>query len=85
MPDRPVEVAGLRCDEVLALLSELVDGQLDAERAAAVTLHVQGCDWCERFGGSFGAVIAGLRARLGPAEPLDAAALSAVRGALDRL
>lgn len=85
MPDRPVEVAGLRCDEVLALLSEFIDGQLAPDGLAAVTAHVRACDWCERFGGSFGAVVSGLRARLGPAEPLDAGALSALRGVLDRI
>jgi hypothetical protein len=53
------EVAGLRCTQVLAHLSDYLDGELDPQTRAQVEAHVQGCDWCERFGGPR------------PARPLD--------------
>ncbi len=53
-------VAGLWCGEVLQRLPDLVDGALsDAERAQVVA-HVSACDWCERFGGAYSAVVAAL-------------------------
>ncbi|MCU0620115.1 MAG: zf-HC2 domain-containing protein [Gemmatimonadales bacterium] len=70
MPDLDREVAGVRCREVLAELSALVDGDLPEERVAQLSAHVRGCDWCERFGGRFGAVMTRFRAALAEAEPL---------------
>lgn len=55
-------VGGLLCSEVLADLSEYVDGQLDAARRGAIEAHVAGCDVCARFGGTFGKVVERLRA-----------------------
>jgi anti-sigma factor RsiW len=53
-------VAGLWCGEVLQRLPNLVDGTLsDADRAQVIA-HVSACDWCERFGGAYGAVVAAL-------------------------
>lgn len=60
------EVGGLSCSQVLARLSELLDGELAADERARVEAHVQGCDVCARFGGTFGAVLQALRARLAP-------------------
>lgn len=61
-------VAGLWCGDVLARLPDLIDGTLsDAERAQVIA-HVSECDWCERFGGAYGAVVAGLRKAHAP-EP----------------
>jgi anti-sigma factor RsiW len=51
------EVAGIRCGEVLAELSDFLDGELPPERRAQVVAHLQGCDVCERFGGAFTAAI----------------------------
>ncbi|MCU0225833.1 MAG: zf-HC2 domain-containing protein [Acidobacteria bacterium] len=67
-------VGGLSCGEVLAALSDLVDGQLPQATVAAVHAHVAACDVCERFGGRFGALVAGLRGALREPEPLDPAA-----------
>lgn len=53
--------AGLWCREVLAGLTEYLEGGLDAETRAKVEAHVQTCDRCERFGGAFSAAIAGIR------------------------
>jgi anti-sigma factor RsiW len=55
------EVAGLRCGQVLELLGDYLDGELAPERRAQVDAHLEGCDWCERFGGSMSGVVASLR------------------------
>ena len=68
------ELAGLRCGEVLARLSDYLDGSLAGEERTRMEAHVAGCDHCARFGGVFAATVAGLRRRL--ARP---AALSAAR------
>ncbi|MBX7079950.1 MAG: zf-HC2 domain-containing protein [Nannocystaceae bacterium] len=56
------EIAGLRCSEVLALLSSWVDGELTGAQRGAVEGHVRGCDVCERFGGRFAAMVQAIRA-----------------------
>lgn len=64
------DVAGLRCREVLARLSEYLDGTLAAEERARLEAHVAACDHCARFGGVFAATMASLRRRLARPEPL---------------
>ncbi len=64
------EVAGLRCVEVLAALSDYLDGALPDADVRRITAHVAGCHWCERFGGSFGAAVAALRSTLAEPEPV---------------
>lgn len=54
-------VAGLRCGEVLAEMSDFLDGELVAARRAQVEAHLRGCDVCERFGGAFSAAIQALK------------------------
>ena len=51
------EVAGIRCTAVMAELSDYFDRELSADRHAQIEAHVRGCDWCERFGGEFAAVV----------------------------
>ncbi len=68
-------VGGLRCFEVLAVLSDYVDGELDAETKAKVEAHLAGCDACTKFGGEFGAVVGALRQKLQADEPSAAAVL----------
>jgi anti-sigma factor RsiW len=63
-------VAGLRCAEVLADLSEYVDRRLPRSRTEQVEAHLRGCDWCERFGGEFAGAVAALRADLATVEPV---------------
>lgn len=65
------EIAGIRCTEVLALLSDYVDGELDPPRRAQVEAHVAACSWCEAFGGAFGATIAHIRAHTPDPAPAD--------------
>ncbi|MCC7052149.1 MAG: zf-HC2 domain-containing protein [Gemmatimonadaceae bacterium] len=66
MPDDGLEtlVAGIRCREVLGDLSAFLDGELPAERVAALQAHLAGCDRCSRFGGSVAHLLADLRAGL---------------------
>lgn len=54
-------VGGLLCSEVLAVLSDYIDGQLDEQTRGKVEAHVAICSVCERFGGSVGASVAALR------------------------
>jgi len=69
-------VAGMRCSQVLEGLSDYVDGDLPEELRTQVEAHLAGCDWCERFGGTF---INGLDAlRQEPAE-LDESAPTGAR------
>ena len=55
------EVAGMRCGEVLAELSDYLDGDLDPARRAQVEAHLQGCEACERFGSDFMTAVYALR------------------------
>lgn len=66
-------VAGLSCREVLALLSDFLDGELPDADVAAVRAHLAGCRTCERFGGEVADALALLRGTLASPEPLDAA------------
>lgn len=80
-------VAGIRCTEVLDDLSDYIDGELHADRVARIEAHLAGCDWCERFGGDFAAVVATLRRQLGtpPAPPpgLHERLMASLEGATD--
>ena len=72
-------VAGIRCSNVLEVLSEFVDGELPQPERERVIAHLRGCDWCEKFGGRFAAVIASLRRALQDAVPLRAEVRSRLR------
>ena len=67
-------VGGLFCFEVLAQLSDYVDGELPAAGKAKIEAHLAGCDACTRFGGEFGAVVKALREKK-PVEPSEASRL----------
>jgi len=58
------EVAGIRCTDVLAGLSEYLDGELPADQVSRVEAHLARCDWCERFGGQMAGVVRALREQL---------------------
>ena len=64
-------VAGLRCRDVLAALSDFVDGTLEAADRARVVAHLDGCDRCARFGGGVVALLDALRAGLAEPPPID--------------
>ena len=61
-------VAGLHCGEVLADLSEHLDGRLSLDRAERIGEHLAGCAGCRRFGDEVTAAVRALRQL--PDEPL---------------
>ncbi len=77
-------IAGLRCSEVLADLSDYLDDQLLLERRAQIESHLRGCAVCERFGGQFGAAIKALRRTLTEPDPLDEGVSARLRDRLRR-
>lgn len=82
-PDLDRRVAGLSCREVLERLSDYVDGELAPGEVRRVDAHLRGCDQCERFGGAFGRLVAGLRNELAAAGPLDAEVAGRLRRRLE--
>jgi RNA polymerase sigma-70 factor (ECF subfamily) len=72
-------VAGLHCGEVLADLTEHLDGRL-ADRAQQIDEHLAGCERCRRFAGDIAAAVRALREL--PDEPLPAAAEARLLAAL---
>jgi anti-sigma factor RsiW len=65
-------VAGITCREVLAELSDFLDGELPEARVAQIREHLAGCRECDRFGGEVGALVERVRRELAHPEPLDA-------------
>ena len=61
----------MTCGEVLSVLSDFLDGELDAAKRQQVIEHLHGCDWCERFGGSFSEIVGSLRRELEAPPPLN--------------
>lgn len=61
-------VAGLHCGEVLADLSEHLDGRLSLDRAERIDEHLAGCAECGRLLGEVTAAVRALRQL--PDEPL---------------
>lgn len=54
-------VAGLRCSEVLAQLSDYVDGELDGSQLERVEAHLRGCPNSAPFGKNFSSMVVTLR------------------------
>jgi hypothetical protein len=61
---RDREVAGIRCMQVLGALPDFLENTLPAASRERIEAHLRGCDWCQRFGGSYGAAITLLRREL---------------------
>lgn len=61
----------LSCEEVLALLSDYLDGELPPTALPEVEAHLGACDGCTRFGGEFRRTVEALRDHLrsGPCLP----------------
>lgn len=68
-PERTV--AGLRCSEVLARLSEFRDAELPPELRARIQTHLDACDWCLRFSENFLALLAEFHRQLAMPAPLE--------------
>lgn len=77
------EVGGIRCDAVLAVLSDYIDGQLSPEKVAAIETHLRGCPECERFGNGFGHMVIALQTSGQVSEPFDEDLWSRIESALD--
>lgn len=73
------EVGGVRCGEVLAVLSDFIDGTIGSSMRLRVEEHLRGCDACERFGGVFAATVRALREGLAAPDALDEAARERLR------
>lgn len=78
-------VGGLRCSEVLAGLSDFLDGELEKSEVEKVEEHLLGCPNCERFGDNFGAMVVSLRRQSGRPEPVNSELLSRLLSQLDDL
>lgn len=76
-------VAGLSCSEVLARLSDYLDGDLGEPARRQVEDHLRGCDGCTRFGGEFRTTVTALRVHLGGPGGLPDAVRQRLRRALD--
>lgn len=77
-------VAGLSCGEVLAALSDYVDGAPDPGRRDRIERHLRGCDWCARFGREFSGMVRMLRRRLAQPPPLAPTAARRLRRRLGK-
>ena len=84
MPAHERIVGGMSCGDILAVLSDYIDGTLDARTRSAVDVHLRGCDWCEQFGGRFSDVVQTLRQQLGEPEPLPPDIAARLRDRLRR-
>lgn len=78
------DVAGIRCREVLAELSDYLDGELAQDRVAQINAHLRGCTNCERFGGRFRTVVTAIREVLAEPPPLDEAVERSLHDSLHR-
>jgi anti-sigma factor RsiW len=65
------KVGGLWCSEVLAYLSEFHDNELPPGAAVQIEVHLAECDWCERFGTQFSAMMREVMRQLATPEPLS--------------
>lgn len=83
MPAHERVVGGVRCGEVLSLLSDYLDDSLSYATRLQIEEHLLGCDWCEKFGGEFGRTVELLRKSVIRDEPLPDDVNARLRAVLD--
>ncbi len=66
-----VEIAGVRCSEVLADLSSYLEGALDPSEVQALEQHLAGCPHCAQFGQDFAGVLQQMHRHLRVDTPMD--------------
>ena len=77
-------IGGLVCSEVLERLSDYFDGRLSEPERAKIERHLEGCDACERFGGTFGKAVTALRENVRAGTAPSPEALSNLRARLGK-
>jgi anti-sigma factor RsiW len=65
------ELAGLWCHEVLAGLSDYLDGELPERLNPQVEDHLRQCDTCAGFGGRVSQVVGALKEKLAQPDPIS--------------
>lgn len=75
-------IAGIACGQVLARLSDYLDGDLSSPETAQIEEHLRGCDGCARFGGEFRGVVGALREHLTRSRSLPAGFRERLRKAM---
>lgn len=78
-------VAGLRCSEVLARLSDYIDGELQPTEVTQIEEHLLGCPNCERFGKNFGSMVVAVRNDSDALESVDSKLVGRLLAQLDEL
>lgn len=65
---------GRSCEEILEVLQSYLDGEIDAETARSVAVHLHDCTECDRESQLYQIIKASLAARRRPVDPevLDA-------------
>lgn len=82
---KETSAGGLRCSEVLAHLSDYLDGDLDRDERERVESHLLGCPNCERFGDNFGSMVVSLRRGGDPSHTVDAELVGRLLSQIDAL
>ncbi len=78
-------VGGLRCSEVLAQLSDYLDGELAKPEVERIEEHLLGCPNCERFGDNFGSMVVSLQRQSDRSEAFDSDLVSRLLSQIDQL
>ncbi|MEL7369186.1 MAG: zf-HC2 domain-containing protein [Myxococcota bacterium] len=74
---------GIRCAEVLANLSDYIDGDLDSDTVNRIEAHLSSCTNCEQFGHNFGRMVVSLKSMKEP-DDVDESLLARIGRAIDQ-